>query len=155
MASALYAEGLIGFIDNSFNWATTTVKALLVKSGFVFDPDADKFLDPGIPAGERATYTGGDPTVAGRTVVKDTAAAPNGEVELRTSGDTTFTAVTNGQLCVGVILYADIGGLDTTRRIIGYAEITTPGGGINANGSDIQIQWTQEAGQRICSKISY
>jgi hypothetical protein len=121
--SGLYAKGREGFLDGTIDWDTDTIKVILVDTAlYTVDLVAHDFLDD-VPVGARV---GSAVTLGGKTVTGGVADA----------NDATFSAVT-GASVEALVSYKDVGGLDSTRRLIAYID----GISVTPNGSDITVAW--------------
>lgn len=147
MPSQLFANGIVALVDGSIDWddGAATIKAILVKDTYVHsDTNADTFDFLDDVVANRATGTT-DQTIGSRTIVKD---ATGNEVELKGPATVTFPTVSSGQNVKGIIVYRDVGGLDSTRRLLSYNEFASV---LAGNGSDIQVTFAAEG----IAKFSY
>ena len=110
MANRLFDPGREGFLDGTIDWDTGDIRAMLVRSTYVFDA-ADKFLsDLG------AVDNGRSASLTGKTATGGVADA----------ADTSIVATAN-VACNAIILFQHTGS-DATARLIGY--IDTPAAGL-------------------------
>jgi len=129
----LYNSGIGILADGTVSWATSSIRALIVDSGQVFDV-TDVFVSD-VVADEvtNATGTGyARKTLTGKTVTVDQV---NDRVVFDAS-DVTYTAVETNETWDAVILYLD-SNADATSRLIAYIEIDS----LVTNGSDATIVW--------------
>lgn len=104
MANALFDPGREGFLDGTINWSTGDIRAVLVKSAYVFSA-AHKFLsDLG------SNDNGRSAALATKTVASGVADA----------ADTTLTA-TSAVACNALVVFQHTGA-DATARIIAYTD---------------------------------
>jgi len=125
MANQLYAKGREGFLDGSYNWLTSNIKAVLVDTG-AYTPNlaTDKFLSA-ITSGARVATSA---NLAGKTATDGVADA----------NDVTFVSV-SGPSSELLVLVQDTG-TDTTSRLIAYIDSAT-GLPVTPNGGDISVAW--------------
>ena len=128
MANGTYVLGLGQLADNTFDWLTDTIKAVLVDTGaYTVNLTTHDFLDD-VAAGARiatATLTGKTSAISGSSWVLD-------------ADDTTFTAV-SGVQSEALIIYKD-SGAEATSPLLLYIDTGT-GLPITPNGADIIVQW--------------
>lgn len=120
MASAIYDKAREWFLDGQISWSADTIKMILIDTGAYTFSAAHDFLDD-VPSGARI---GSAATLASKTITSGVADA----------ADPTFSAVTGSDI-EAVIVYKDVGGLDSTRKLICYVD----GIAVNPNGSDITV----------------
>lgn len=129
MANALYDKGREGFLDGSINWASDTIKAVLVDTGLYTVNLATNANLSDIPSGARISTS---PALTSKTVTAGVADA----------GDVTFSSV-SGATVEAVVLYKDTG-TASTSRLITYIDTGT-GLPITPNGGDIVTAWSNGA----------
>ena len=109
MANRLFDPGREGFLNGTINWASGDIRAMLVRSTYVFDA-ADKFLsDLG------AVDNGRSASLTGKTVTSGIADA----------ADTSVVATANVE-CNAIILFQHTGS-DATARLIAYVDSPSVG----------------------------
>lgn len=131
MANALYDYGRQGFLDGSINWATDSIKVMLVNTAnYAVNLGTHQFVTD-VPAGAQVQRSA---ALASKTVN-----SPVGGVA--DAADITFSAVTGGNVGA-LVIYKDTGS-DATSRLIAYLDTVQGGGALSVtpNGGDITIQW--------------
>ncbi len=129
MPTGLYDKGREGFLDGSINWASDTIKTVLIDSGtYTVNLATHNFLNE-VAAGSRI---GTPQTLGSKTVTAGVADA----------ADATFPTVT-GATAEAILIYKDTG-VETTSRIIAYIDTGT-GLPVTPNGGDITVQWDNGA----------
>lgn len=128
MANALYAKGKEKFLTGAINLSTDTIKVALVKNDYAQNLTTDEF------------YTSISAHVLGTPQTLGSKAITNGVFD---AADVTFTAVTAGDTCEGVVIYKDTG-TPSTSALIAYIDTIT-GFPLATNGGDITIQWDNGA----------
>jgi hypothetical protein len=123
MASALFPLGREGFLDGSIDWDTNDIRAMLVKSTYVYDA-ADKFLSDLGAVDNGRTGALGTKTVA---------------LGVAGSADTTLTA-TAGVACNAIVVFQHTGS-DATARLIAYIDSATGLPFTPAAGQAVNIAW--------------
>jgi len=127
MPNVLSTEFIDSFADRSIDILNDTLKAMLVRSGYVPDKDT-QFIDTGgaSDAVDFRVASSTDQTISGRSIVKDT----TNDFVCLTANSVTFSSVPAGPAAAGVVLYKDTG-TPTTSKIIGYFDIpdVIPDGG--------------------------
>lgn len=126
--TAVYPKALAAFLSGAVDCTTDTIRALLVNDSYTYD-SGDEFLDD-VPSGARidTPQTLGSKTVTGG---------------LFAAASSTFPDVPAGDTATGVVVYADIGGTDSTRRLLAYMNrrADTLPISIDTDGGDIVIAW--------------
>ena len=124
MANALYDAGREGFLDGTVNWSSGDIRAMLVKSTYVFSA-AHKFIsDLGTIDNGRSV------TLASKTVTGGVANAAN-----------TAIVATAATACSALALFQHTGA-DATARLILF--IDTPASGLPftpAASQSVSISW--------------
>lgn len=128
MANALYTKGKEKILSAAINFATDTIKVILVKNTYPQNLATDEFLS------DVAAYRlNTDQSLTGKTVA-------NGAFD---AGDSTWTAVTAGDTCEGVVIYKDTG-VAGTSPLIAYIDTIT-GFPLATNGGDVSVTWDNGA----------
>jgi hypothetical protein len=137
LANLVYNRGKKILADSSLDWASDTIKAMLVTSTYSPNVD-DNFIDAGgasDPVDARVTGTT-DQTLGTKSIVED----DTNDFAFLKAANVTYTAVPSGVTAVGVVLYKDTG-TPSTSPLIAYFDITdTP-----TNGGDITIAFASDA----------
>lgn len=120
MANALFDPGREGFLDGSYNWASSDVRVMLVKSTYTFSA-AHKFI----------TDLGANDN--GRSAALASKTSTNGVAD---AADTTLTA-TAATACNALVVFYHTGA-DATARLIAYIDTPTSG-----------LPFTPSAGQTV------
>ena len=124
MANVLYAKGKEKILSAAINFVTDTIKVALVSNAYPQNISTDEFYT------SLAGYVVGTPqTLANKSVAAGVFDAD----------DATYTAVTSGTTCEGVVIYKDTG-IVGTSALIAYVDTIT-GFPLATNGGDITIQW--------------
>lgn len=120
MANILYDFGRDLFAQGGIDWATATLKAALVTSGYVPNLATDEFLNI-IPGGDilSTASLSGLSTSAGKCFATAI----------------TFNGTTQGQIGSQIVIYKDTG-VPSTSRLIGYINVAT-GLPVTSNGGAI------------------
>lgn len=128
MANRLFDPGREGFLDGTIDWDTGDIRAMLVRSTYVFDA-ADKFIsDLG------AVENGRSVALTGKTVAAGVADA----------ADTSIVATAN-VACNAVILFQHTGS-DASARLIAYCDTPTSGLPMSPGvGQTVNIAWDSGA----------
>jgi hypothetical protein len=124
MANALYAKGKEKMLSASINFSSDTIKVALVKNTYTQNLTTDEFYST------VSTYVVGTPQTLGTKSVA---------LGVFDAADATYTAVTAGDTCEGVVIYKDTG-VDGTSPLIAYVDTIT-GFPLATNGGDITVQW--------------
>lgn len=125
MANALYDYGRESFLTGSINWASDSIKVVLVDTG-AYTPNlaTHQFLSD-VPVGARIATSG---ALSGKTTTAGVADA----------SDVTFSSVT-GTSCEALVIYKDTG-VAGTSILIAYIDTAT-GLPVTPNGGDITVVW--------------
>ena len=128
MSNRLFDPGREGFLDGTIDWDTGDIRAMLVRSTYVFDA-ADKFLsDLG------AVDNGRTASLTGKTVTSGIADA----------ADTSVVATAN-VACNALILFQHTGS-DATARLIAYVDSPSVGLPMSPGaGQTVNINWDNGA----------
>jgi len=130
MANALYDKGREGFLDGSINWASDTIKAVLIDEAlYTVDLAAHDFLDD-VPALARV---GTPQTLGAKTVTAGVADA----------ADITFPSVPLHDPVEAILIYKFLTD-DAHSRLIAYINSGT-GLPVTPNGGDIAVAWSDGA----------
>lgn len=136
-AAGCYSNGVEGLILQSYNLDTSTIKGMLVKSAYTYDPDHDFVNDVSSSESDATGYTGGfagaDRLTFAITITEQTA---NNRV-VAIPEDKTWTAIggaTNNTLASLVLIFEITN--DGASLPIVYLEFT---GNLTTNGSDILV----------------
>lgn len=135
MALTCYNKAAYNFASVGVNWASDTIKMLLVGTGYSFSPDHNFVSD--VSANE---ISGGGyvrKTLANKTVTEDDT---NDRAKLD-ADDVTWTALGSAAGTVsGAIVFKDAGGADSANPLICFLDFTnTP-----ANGGDFTVQFSAD-----------
>lgn len=144
MASGVYAKGIGAMCAANIDWddtGGTTIKAMLVKSGYTPDFDTEDFYDD-ISANKVTGTT--DQSLTTRTVTYD---AANNRVHLDGPATLTWSAVgpTPAETMIGVVIYKDTG-TPGTSALICYNEFSASK---STNGSDVQVTFDTDGHVRF------
>ena len=128
MANALYDPGREGFLDSSYSWSASDVRAMLVLSTYTFSA-AHKFV----------TDLGAVDN--GRSAALGTKTVTNGVAD---AADTTLTATAATASKAIVVFYHT--GADATARLIAYIDTPTSGLPFTPSaGQTVNIAWDNGA----------
>jgi hypothetical protein len=154
MASGFYNKGLLEVTDGTIVLGSTTLKLMLVDTGYTFDPDhdvidngANNSTDPSFNEIVATNYTGGFGGSGRKTL---TITSQENDTNNRADyaiADVTWTALGGGTNdTIGGAIIIKEGTNDTDSRLIGYFDLTdTP-----TNGSDVTLDFnTLGAGGNI------
>jgi hypothetical protein len=137
MANLFYNEAKESIVDRNIDLLSDTIKAMMVKSGYVANAD-HQFIDEGganDAVDHRVTGTT-DQTLGSKAIGKDN----TGDFAYFDAADSVFSAVPGGETAVAVVIYKDTG-TPTTSKLICYLDIPdTP-----TNGGDITLQYATPA----------
>jgi len=139
MANLMYNIGkvrLLGGATSAINYASDTIKAMAVGSGYSPNAD-DQFIDAGganDPVDHRTAATT-DQTLANKVIGVDT----TGDFAYIDADDVVYTSVTAGPAIEGIVIYKDTG-TPTTCPMICYLDIS-----VTPNGGNITIQFAAPA----------
>lgn len=134
MASGWYTQGLLKLLDGTIDIDTSTLKVMLVKSAYTYDPDHDQVSD--ISANEivATNYTSGFAGAGRKTAsitLQNTTASNRVDIAI---GDLTWTSLggaSNDTVAAAVLIF-ETGGADTASIPIAYLDHTdTPTNGGN------------------------
>jgi len=124
MANALYAKGKEKMLSGAINFTSDTIKVALVKNTYAQNLSTDEFLST-----IASHVLGTSPTLVSKTVA-------NGVFD---AADVTWTAVTAGDTCEGVVIFKDTGSA-ATSPLLAYIDGIT-GFPLATNGGDVTVQW--------------
>jgi hypothetical protein len=124
MANALYAKGKEKMLSAQINFPSDTLKVALVLNTYPQNLTTNEFYT------SISTYVIGTP---------QTLTSPTVTAGVFDAADVTFTAVTAGSTCEGVVIYKDTG-VAGTSPLIAYIDTIT-GFPLATNGGDITVQW--------------
>lgn len=128
MANVLFDSGREGFLDGSIDWDTDDIRAMLVRSTYIFDV-ADVFL-----ADLGAVDNGRSAALTGKTKTGGVADA-----------DDTSVVATAAVACNAIIVFKHTGA-DATARLIGYIDTPTSGLPVTPAASQgVNILWNNGA----------
>lgn len=130
MASAFYGKALEAFGNGAINWASDTIKAMLVDTAFyTVDLAAHDYLDD-IPLGARV---GSAVTLASKTNV----------LGVFDAADIVFTGLTSAPSIEALVLFKDTGN-DATSNLIAYIDTAT-GLPVAAGATQVNVTWDNGA----------
>lgn len=124
MANALYPKGKEKILSAAINFATDTIKAVLVSSGYTYSTAHEFLSDLG------ATTLGAAQELTSKTVT-------GGAFD---AADVTFPTLTAGNTVKALVLFKDTG-VAGSSPLIDYIDDVT-GLPMATNGGDVQIQWS-------------
>jgi len=124
MANALYAKGKEKMLSASINFSSDTIKVALVLNTYPQNLTTDEF------------YTSISPYVIG---TPQTLTSPTVTAGVFDAADVTFTAVTAGSTCEGVVIYKDTGVAGTSPLIAYIDPITGCPLATNCGDSTVQL----------------
>jgi hypothetical protein len=124
MANALYTKGKEKMLSAQINFPSDTLKVALVLNTYPQNLTTNEFYT------SISTYVIGTP---------QTLTSPTVTAGVFDAADETFTAVTAGSTCEGVVIYKDTG-VAGTSPLIAYIDTIT-GFPLATNGGDITVQW--------------
>jgi hypothetical protein len=124
MANALYTKGKEKMLSAQINFPSDTLKVALVLNTYPQNLTTNEFYT------SISTYVIGTP---------QTLTSPTVTAGVFDAADVTFTAVTAGSTCEGVVIYKDTG-VAGTSPLIAYIDTIT-GFPLATNGGDITVQW--------------
>lgn len=128
MANSLYAKGAEKILSGSINVPSDTIKVSLMKNTYPQNLSTDEFYSA------ISAYALNTPqTLASKSVT-------GGVVD---AADVTFTAVTAGDTCEGVVIWKDTGN-PATSPLLAYIDTIT-GFPLATNGGDITVKWDDGA----------
>jgi hypothetical protein len=140
MANGVYNKAKAEIAKNTIDLDGSTLKVMLVKSTYTFDPDHD-FVDNGganDPIDHEISVSGySRQTLTTKVVTQDN----TNDFAYLDADDTVFSALASGQTVGGAVLYRDAGGADSANPCIAFYDLTdTP-----TNGGNITVQWAAAA----------
>lgn len=128
MSNSLYVKAKEALLNGLINWATDTVKCILVDTNeYTVDLDNDEFLSD-IPAVARVATS---ENFEGKTILNGVADAD----------DIVFSTV-SGEECSALVIYQHIG-VEATSRLLAYID-AGPGFPITPTGEDVDVEWNSE-----------
>jgi len=127
--SALYPSYKADLLEGTIDLLTADVRLQLLDDTYTFDPTDTVLLD--VPSGARR---GAPVLLAGKTITVP-------EQGVFDANDATIPSVPTGTDVVAYVLYEDVGGTDSSRRLILYAD----GFFVQPNGGPIVIQHDDSA----------
>lgn len=137
MASNVFTRAVTEMSDGTYTWLSSTIKGMLVKSGYTPNVDHD-FVSDGAGANELTVsgYTGGFAGAGRKTLASKTITTVDGSDRSEfSSAGLSWTALAAGETIEAVVLIFETGGADSAARVIAYCDVTdTP-----TNGGDVTI----------------
>lgn len=134
MASGWYTQGLLKLLDGTIDIDTSTLKIMLVKSAYTYDPDHDQVSDISSNEIVATNYTSGFSGAGRKTAsitLQNTTASNRVDIAI---GDLTWTSLggaSNDTVAAAVLIF-ETGGADTASIPIAYLDHTdTPTNGGN------------------------
>jgi len=130
--ATIYSTGIEVLLDGTVSWANSTIKALIVDSGYTFDK-ADEFVSD-LSADEVTNAVGTGyvrKTLANKTVTLAT------DIVTLDADDLLYTAVQTNETWDALIVYAE-GTADANSPLLAYLNIDN----LVTNGSDASITLT-------------
>ena len=128
MANVLYAKGKEALLSAGINLLTDTIKVALVSNAYAQNTTTDQYLSTVSPYVLNTSQTLASKSVA------------DGVFD---AADPTWTAVTAGNTCEGIVIYKDTG-VAGTSPLIAYIDTIT-GFPLATNGGDITVQFDNGA----------
>lgn len=123
--ASLYTAGVNGLDNQSLNWTSGTIKAALVQTGYIFNPNHSTMTP--IAAFE---LSGGDYARVALTSLTETSSSTlNGTIfssALLTFANLQAAAIGVGNSIVGMVLYQDFGSGDSTNIPIAFIDYGSP-----------------------------
>lgn len=137
MASGWYNKGKFKIGDSTINWASDTIRTLLVTDGYTFNADHNWVSD--VSASEVAQNGGtyARVTLANKTVTEDDT---NDRCTYDNTADVAHGSAGATQTVHGQVIYRQVGGDDTTPgddELLFFVDFTN----FAANGADITVQY--------------
>ena len=126
MASGWYLQGLLKILDGTIDLDTATIKIMLVKAAYTYDPDHDQVSDISGNEISATNYTGGFGGGGRKTAsitMQVTTASNRVDIAI---GDLTWTAlggVSNDTPAAAVVIF-ETGGADSASIPIAYLDFT-------------------------------
>lgn len=137
MANFIYNEAKRALTEAEIDWASATVKVMLVRTGSTASTDRNANTLADITTLNRYNGSGyADQAVTGRTVVENAGA---NRVELN-AGNTTFAALgglTAPNEAIGAIYYIEVSASDAGRIPVVFTDNGFP---FNGSGSDVTLR---------------
>lgn len=143
MANAFYNRAARRILDGNLNLSSSTLKVMLVDSGYTFNRDHD-FVGSGAgnPGGEELTGTGyvagfggaGRKTIANKVFSEDDA-NDRGEMDC---DDITWSAINAGTAAAAIVIKE--GTTDADSELIAFIDTASPAFPVVTNGGDITLQ---------------
>jgi hypothetical protein len=130
--ATIYSTGIEVLLDGTVSWANSTIKALIVDSGYTFDK-ADEFVSD-LSADEVTNAVGTG--YARKTLTNKTVTLATDIVTLD-ADDLLYTAVQTNETWDALIVYAE-GTADANSPLLAYLNIDN----LVTNGSDASITLT-------------
>ena len=124
MANALYPKGKEKILSAAINFASDTIKAVVVTNAYTYSAAHEFLSDLG------AALVGTAQELANKSVA-------NGAFD---ADDVTFATLASGNTVKAVVLYKDTG-VAGSSALIDYIDDVT-GLPLATNGGDVQIQWS-------------
>lgn len=129
MANALYGKAREKFLNGDLDWASDTIKAMLVDTAdYTVNINVDEFLSD-VPSGAREEISS---ALTGKTSTLGVADAD----------DPTLTGAV-GDPCEAIVIFKDTGVVGTSP-LIAYIDTAT-GLPVTLNSGDVTIQWDSGA----------
>lgn len=133
MTSHMYNRGMFEIINQTTNWATADLRAMLLDNVAVFDPD-DNFVSD-LVADEISTSGYARQALDNTTITEDDA----GDEVVLDADDEVWTGIgppTGGPTIGSVVIFREVG-TDATDPVICFGDLTNT----TVNGGDITIAW--------------
>jgi len=136
MASGAYSRGVLKVLDGTIDMDTSTLKVMLLKSSYVYDPDHSAVSSLTEITGVSG-YTGGYGGAGRKTgTITLTEQTANNRVVV-IIGDLTWTTLGTGDTIGGAALIFETGGADSSAIPLAFFDVTdTP-----TNGGDITLDF--------------
>lgn len=128
MANSHYALGKERLLNQQINWKDDAIKAVIVTSDYLPNPETDEFL-----SAIQAYVLGQPQTLTNKTTTRGVFDAD----------DVTWLKVAAGATAKAVVLFKDTGEPGTSP-LLAYIDTIT-GFPVATNGSDISVQWNGDA----------
>lgn len=130
MANAMYTAGRNGLVDNTINWTTDTIHAVMVTSSYTFSAAHATMENANVPTAARVGSS------SALTSTTKTGSALD-------AADLTFSSVSAGSTVDAVVIFKYVTS-ETSASSIPIAYIDTAGGSpisVATNGGDITFSW--------------
>jgi hypothetical protein len=128
----IYSTGLLAIANGTVSWANSTIKAMIVDSGYTFTKSHEFVSDVSADEVTNSTGTGYErKTLTNKTVTLAT------DVVTFDADNLTYTAVDTNETWDALIVYAE-GTADANRRLLAYLPVDE----LVTNGSDAVITIT-------------